>query len=313
MVADLRRSEDSDEDFGEVDVDVVLPYHPQAVLVLRRRTPSAYTTLPQTAIDSMNGLSAPQPPVGVPLVVSVCANNSLQRRQHCLQTHVNAAGGAPRISPALLRGAMELTAIFEQRTAKIRADYEESIAKLRADYEEKIRVLTQERDAALAQASDLPQDGNDALNAELATLRAEIDTWRDQYEKERAQRVSERAQWEKEHSQDRAQWEQERERWKEDGSEQLLKWEQEKNAIAKERAIHQALEQQVDALQKEKTELQETNKTLLAQKAQLQSTDAHVSSLLIITTASLRVLRDRAKTRCTTRWWSHIPSMNSVG
>ena len=282
----------------------------------------------------MNGLSAPQPPVGVPLVVSLCANNSLQRRQHCLQTHVNAAGGAPRISPALLRGAMELTAIFEQRTAKIRADYEESIAKLRADYEEKIRVLTQERDAASAQASDLPQHGHGALDAELAKLRVELDTWRTQCEKERAERVleraqwekeraqwekeraqweKERAQWEKERAQERTQWEQERERWRQDGTEQLMKWEQEKNAIAKERAIHQALEQQVDALQKEKTELQETNKTLLAQIAQLQSTDAHVSSLLIITTASLRVLRDWAKTRCTIRWWSPIPSMNSVG
>lgn len=124
----------------------------------------------------------------------------------------------------MLRGAKELSTIFEQRTAQ-----------LKAEYEEKIRVLTQERDAALAQCSeDRTQDSDIMHVAELVALRTERDN------------LLQGSQWQEE----RARWEQEHERWQE----QLMKWAEEKNAIAKER---RALEQQVKDLIKEKEELKE--------------------------------------------------------
>ncbi|RPD55965.1 hypothetical protein L227DRAFT_579182 [Lentinus tigrinus ALCF2SS1-6] len=91
----------------------------------------------------MNGLSDPHPPLGVPLTA-----------------HVN-PGGAPRVSPALLRGAMELTAIFEQRTAK-----------LRSEYDEKIRILVQERDAALARTPVSSQEERNAIAKERAACKS---------------------------------------------------------------------------------------------------------------------------------------------
>ncbi|TFK89291.1 hypothetical protein K466DRAFT_34347 [Polyporus arcularius HHB13444] len=182
----------------------------------------------------MNGLSAHQHPVGVPLT-----------------TYGN-PGGAPRISPALLRGAKELTTIFEKRTAK-----------LKDEYEEKIRVLIKERDAALVEASEGRSQGSDIGHAaQLAALRAEHDSERVQWEKERSQ-------WQEE----RGRWEQERAR----GSEQLMKWATETNAIAKEREARQALERQVEVLRKEKEDLKEAMNSVLGAAAQVQ--DAEVQPL----------------------------------
>ncbi|KAI0720792.1 hypothetical protein C8T65DRAFT_632825 [Cerioporus squamosus] len=176
----------------------------------------------------MNGLSAHQPPVGVPLA-----------------THVN-PGGAPRVSPALLRGARELTMIFEQRTAKIKGELEE-----------KIRVLTQERDAALVQASGHSQE---AVVARVAQeLRLERDTW-----------LQERSQWDQERSQferERSQWTKEREIWEQERA----KWAEEKSAFAQEREARRALEQQVEVLKNEKEELKEAISSMLGAAARVQS------------------------------------------
>ncbi|KAI8976655.1 hypothetical protein BD414DRAFT_580362 [Trametes punicea] len=98
---------------------------------------------------------------------------------------------SPHISPALLQGAREISAILERR-----------MAALRAEYEQKIQALTRERDELLAHnaaGAALPQE----VSEELEALRQE----RERHSEERARWEDERASWEEE----RSQWSQERE------------------------------------------------------------------------------------------------------
>lgn len=115
--------------------------------------------------------------------------------------------GPPRISAALIRGAQQLTEIFEKRTAI-----------LRADYEEQLRALTAQRDALLTilrgQRSQGPKEVADGAEAEILRVeRAALLRERTDRDQERAAWDQERAEWNRERvmaQEERAHWNEER-------------------------------------------------------------------------------------------------------
>ena len=117
----------------------------------------------------------------------------------CTDVLYKASSSNPPVSQALLRGAQQLSELFQSHHAA-----------LRTEYEERIRALTAERDALLAarqtQTSQPSQDVAPYPDAsELEALRAEQFVWR----QEQSKHMQERAAW----SQERAQYQQERESW----------------------------------------------------------------------------------------------------
>ncbi|KAI0716372.1 hypothetical protein C8Q76DRAFT_405172 [Earliella scabrosa] len=85
------------------------------------------------------------------------------------QTHAHQAA-PPRISPALLRGATQVSELIERRVNAVKTEYED-----------KLNGLVKERDALLARFPE--KQPSIAVDAELATLRSERVQWEEQRRK----------------------------------------------------------------------------------------------------------------------------------